>query len=89
MDSATRVPIMDNGVKFNSCHILFMQRGWVYIYIYIYPFSIATTLRFRGGHYSCPWIAPLTLDPYLIILSVKQGGIQYYFLSLWYDSTWD
>ena len=21
--------------------------------------------------------------------SVKQGGIKYYFLSLWYDSTWD
>ena len=26
---------------------------------------------------------------YLIMLSVKQGGIKYYFLSLWYDSTWD
>ena len=23
------------------------------------PFSIATTLKFRGGHYSFPWIAPL------------------------------
>ena len=23
------------------------------------PFSIATTLRCRGGHYSFPWIAPL------------------------------
>ena len=22
------------------------------------------------------------------MLSVKQGGIKYYFLSLWYDSTW-
>ena len=21
--------------------------------------------------------------------SVKQGGIKYHFLSLWYDSTWD
>ena len=30
-----------------------------------------------------------TLDPYLIMLSVKQGGIKYHFLSLWYDSTWD
>ena len=26
---------------------------------------------------------------YLIMLSVKQGGIKYHFLSLWYDSTWD
>ena len=23
------------------------------------PFSIATTLKCRGGHYSFPWIAPL------------------------------
>ena len=23
------------------------------------PFSVATTLRSRGGHYSFPWIAPL------------------------------
>ena len=30
-----------------------------------------------------------TLDPYLIILSVKKGGIKYHFLSFWYDSTWD
>ena len=30
-----------------------------------------------------------TLDPYIIMLSVKQGGIKYYFLSFWYDSTWD
>ena len=30
-----------------------------------------------------------TLDPYFIILRVKQGGIKYHFLSLWYDSTWD
>ena len=27
-----------------------------------------------------------TFDTYLIILSVKQGGIKYYFLSLWYDN---
>ena len=26
---------------------------------------------------------------YLILLSVKQGGIKYHFWSLWYDSTWD
>ena len=31
----------------------------------------------------------LTLDPYLIKLSVKQGSINYHFLSPWYDSTWD
>ena len=30
-----------------------------------------------------------TLDPYLIMLSAKQGSIKYHFSSLWYDSTWD
>ena len=50
------------------------------------PFSIATTSRCRGGCYSFLWIALLYLDPYLIMLSVKQGGIKYHFLSLWYES---
>ena len=49
------------------------------------PFSIATTLRCRGGRYSIPWISPLYPDPYHIILSVKQGDIMNHFLSLWYD----
>ena len=52
-------------------------------------FSIATTSRYRRGCYFFPWTAPLTLDPYLILLSVKHGGIKYHFLSLWYDLTWD
>ena len=51
------------------------------------PFSIATTSKCRGGRYSFSWIAPLTLDMYLILLSVKQGGIKYHFYSLWYDAT--
>ena len=53
------------------------------------PFSIATTPRCRGGRYSFPGLLYFTLDPYLIMLSVKQGGIKYHFLSLWYDLTWD
>ena len=36
-----------------------------------------------------PGLLHFTLDPYLIMLSAKQGGIKYHFLSLWYDSTWD
>ena len=51
-------------------------------------FSIATTPRCRGGCYSFSGLLHLTLDPYLIMLSVKQGSIKYYFLSLWYDSAW-
>ena len=76
---------------------------YVCIYIYIYkvklaiivksdlkaPFSLATTERCRDGHYSLDELLHFTLDVYLIIQSVKQGGIKYQFLSLWYVSTWD
>ena len=51
------------------------------------PFSIATTLRCKGGRF--PGLLHFTLDPYLTILKVKQDGIKYHFLSLWYDSAWD
>ena len=53
------------------------------------PYSIATTPRCRWGPYSFPGLFHFTLDPYLIMLSVKQGGIKYHFLSLWYDLTRD
>ena len=53
------------------------------------PFSVATTPRCRGGRYSFPWMLHFTLDTYLLILSVNQGGIKYHYLSLWYDSIWD
>ena len=53
------------------------------------PFSIPTTPRCREGATPFPGLLHFTLDPYLIMLSVKQGGIKYHFLSLWYDSTWD
>ena len=43
------------------------------------PFSIATTPRCREGTISFPGLTNFTLDPYLIILSVKQGGIKYNF----------
>ena len=44
------------------------------------PFSIATPLRCRGGHYSFSWIVlPFTLDTYLIMLNVKLEGIKYHF----------
>ena len=43
------------------------------------PFTIATTSSCRRGHYSFPRLLHLTLDPYLIMLSVKQGGIKCHF----------
>ena len=46
------------------------------------PFSIATTPMCRGGRYSiaqdCSTL-PLNREVYLIMLSVKQGGIKYHF----------
>ena len=51
--------------------------------------NIFLDLRCRKGRYSFLWIAPLTLDIYLILQSVEQGSIKYLFLSLWYDATWD
>ena len=35
------------------------------------------------------WIAPLTIDPDVIILRVKQEAIRYHFFESWYDSTID
>ena len=36
------------------------------------PFSIAINPKCKGRYYFFPGTTPLTLDPYLIILSVKQ-----------------
>ena len=49
------------------------------------PFLIATTPRCREGTTPFPELLDFTLDPYLIMLGVKQGSIKYHFLSLWYD----
>ena len=48
------------------------------------PFTIASKPRYRGGRYFIPWI-----DPYLIMLNIKQGDIKHHFFSLCYDSTRD
>ena len=45
-------------------------------------FSLATTPMCNGG---CSGLLHLTVDPYLIILRVKQGGIKDHLLSLCYD----
>ena len=42
------------------------------------PFSITTTPRCWRGRNYFPWIAQLTLDPYFVMLSVKQGGVKYH-----------
>ena len=54
--------------------------------------SLFDSLPHQGvGEGATPFPGSLhfTLDPYLIMLSVKQERIKYHFLSLWYDSTWD
>ena len=55
------------------------------------PFLIATTQKSVqvGGTTPFYWLLCFTLFPYIIMLQVKQGGIKYHFLSLWYDLTWD
>ena len=55
----------------------------------MFPFK---QLLHRGvGEGATPFPGKLqfTLDTYLILLSVKQGGIKYRFSCLWYDATWD
>ena len=42
-------------------------------------FSISTSPRCRGGPNSVPGLLNFTLDPYLIVLSVKQDGTKYHF----------
>ena len=41
-------------------------------------FSIAKIRKCRGGRYSCPCIVLLTLDPYIIMMCVKQAAIKYH-----------
>ena len=53
------------------------------------PFSIATTPRCRKGAIPLPRLFHFTLDLYLLMLSVKQGGIKYHFWVFRYDSTCD
>ena len=53
------------------------------------PFSIGTSPMCWGGRYFFLWVARFTFDPYLIRLSVEQGGIKYHFLSLLFDWTRD
>ena len=43
------------------------------------PFLIATTRGVGEGATPSPGFFHFTLDPYLIMLSVKQGGIKYHF----------
>ena len=47
---------------------------------------MAAFSRCRGGRYSFPGLLHITLHAYFIMLSVKQGGIKYHFLSLWYNN---
>ena len=81
--------------------LTFLWQSYIYIYIYISKLAdrsrgrpegslfVATTPKCMRGRYSFPWIDLLTLDPCLIMLSVKQGGIKCHVFSLWYDPICD
>ena len=75
---------------------------YIYILIYIYIYKLADRCRGRPegslfnryytvgeGANPFPGLLHFTLNPCLIILSVKQRSIKYYFLSLCYDTTRD
>ena len=49
------------------------------------PFRLLQHRCVGEGATPFPGLLHFTLDPYLILLSVKQGGIKYHFLSLSYD----
>ena len=57
------------------------NRGWGWLEVSLFNSQEDATLF--------SWLLHFTPDTYLIILSDKQGGIKFHFLSLWYDSTWD
>ena len=82
--------------------LIFISQSHEWIYIYISklvswptvvkgdpkaPFSTATILRCREGRYSFPWITPLILYSYFLMLNVKQGGVKYHFFEplVWLD----
>ena len=48
-------------------------------------FSIPTTPRCRRECYFFPGLLHFNLDPYLIILRVKEKSIKCHFFSFWYD----
>ena len=68
---------------------------YIYIYRYIYVLLLATVVKgdqkapFSIATTPLPRLLHFTLDTYLILVIVKQGGIKYHFKSLWYDATWD
>ena len=51
------------------------------------PFQILLHRSVVEGATPFPGLPLFTPDTYFLMLSVKQGGIKYYFLSLWYDLT--
>ena len=54
-----------------------------------FPFQYLQRPGVEDGATPFPGLLHFTLDPYIIVLSAKQGSVKYQFLSLRYDSTWD
>ena len=84
--SGTMVTYIKNLI---SCRMVWM---WKLKFINNTRRLLFQKLQYRGvgeGATPFPGLLLFTLDPYLIIVSVKLGGIKYYFFSLWNDSNWD
>ena len=68
---------MHNWIKSKSEMFLYI---YIYIYIYISKVKLATIVEGVGeGATPFPGLLHFTLEPYLIMLSVKQGGIKFHF----------
>ena len=52
-------------------------------------FMIIPSFLEKEGATPFPGLLDFTLDTYIILPSVKQGGIKYHFKRLWYDASWD
>ena len=83
-------------------HIVVSQYIYIYIYIYIYKVGDRSREQPKGSLFNSYYTkvkrkallislgcSTFTHDAYFIILCVKQGDIEYHFLSLWYESTWN
>ena len=79
-------------IQVSYVHICTIHIIYIYIYIYMYIYEVNKEINLTGvgeGAISFSGLLHFSLDTYLTILSVKQGGIKYHFLNLCYDSTWD
>ena len=76
-------------ILYQFCDLLIYSFSCVLYIIFKNYISFIYSSNLFLVYYLVVGLLHFTYDPYLIMLSVKQEGIKYYFLSLWHDSNWD